>query len=472
MSKSTAFGQSIRRLSAALKPGSYKLVAPETSSLANFLQSTKEKYLSDIRATPSKGNEWTVVMGNESGGISSRFHPLPDLDSVASSIAYAWLHSETRKKLSIPLIQIARDDLHLRAENLYALEIAGITDQQLLSITDVDAITPFPSHTFALVDHNRLSDSFSNGNPSARVVAVIDHHEDEQLYTDSADPRQVEPAGSCSSHVASLYAKDEEIDMPTELATLLLSAILVDTDCLRPGGKAIQADRDAASYLIPLSTLSGSLPSNILSTGKEPSTTRAPVMFSDIPAVKWLSDELSSKKMEVSHLSASDLLRRDYKEYTYTLHWHPGAPTIKAGLATVPVKLNVWGSGGTLEREAQQWMDRQGLSLLGVLTSFRDAGKFGEMSGKGKHKREMAWFVRDGRGDAGAQKLVLEEIASRLWTGLEANGEIRVEKHKMDLGKSVYILPAVRARVYKQGNANATRKVTAPLLKNIMESSS
>ncbi|KAJ7704285.1 hypothetical protein B0H17DRAFT_6984 [Mycena rosella] len=447
----------LRRLSTALKLGKTPTPsAPDVSSLANFLVTAKEKYLSDIRATPSKGGEWTVVMGNEAG----------DLDSVASSIAYAWIQSEIQKRPSIPVIQIARDDLNLRAENIHALKLAGINDpaQQLLSVTEIQDVKPFPSNTFALVDHNRLGGAFSTENPSANVIAVIDHHEDEHLHPD-ADPRIVAPAGSCSSHVANLYPRDAE--MPTELAILLLSAILIDTGGLRAGGKALQPDHDAAAYLIPLSTLRSSMsPSTLSILSKQPPPN--PAMFADIPEVKQLSDDLAAKKSDVSHLGAWDLLRRDYKEYTYTLNWHPATPAIKAGLATVPVKLKSWGSGGTLEGEAQRWMEHQGLSVLGVLTSFRDAGKLKlGGSGKGKHRREMAWFVRD----AEAQGLQLDALAARLWKGLEGSEELKVTRHKrMSLSSSAGVPPGVRAMVYKQGNADATRKTTAPLLKNIMES--
>ncbi|KAJ7662005.1 exopolyphosphatase [Mycena polygramma] len=424
----------LRRLSTALKLGKTPSApVPDPSSLANFLSTTKEKYLSDIRATPSKGDEWTVVMGNEAG----------DLDSVASAVA--------------------RDDFLLRAENLYALQLAGINNpqEQLLSISDIPDVRPFPSTTFALVDHNRLGNSFTAENPNANVTAVIDHHEDEGFYADSANPRKVASAGSCSSHVANFYPKDAEI--PKELATLLLSAILIDTGGLVAGGKALDVDHQAASYLLPRSTLTTSIsPSTLSSISQEP-----PTNVSDIPEVKRLSDDLAYRKMDVSHLGAWDLLRRDYKEYTYTLNWHPSTPSVKAGLATVPVKLRSWGSDGKLEEEAQRWMEHRGLSLLGVLTSFRDTKKFGK-SGKGKHRREMAWFIRDG---SDSRTLQLDDVASRLWMGLQGNDEIKVTKHKkMNMGKSKHLPPTVRAMAYKQGNANATRKTTAPLLKNILES--
>lgn len=60
----------LRRLSLALKiirpyqPHG----APNTENLARFLSETKNKYLQDVHATPGRGGEWTVVMGNEAGG--------------------------------------------------------------------------------------------------------------------------------------------------------------------------------------------------------------------------------------------------------------------------------------------------------------------------------------------------------------------------------------------------------------------
>ncbi|KAJ7164966.1 hypothetical protein C8R46DRAFT_1097730 [Mycena filopes] len=341
---------------------------------------------------------------------------------------------------------------------MYALGLAGIDKphEQLLSTTDLEGIQPFPSNTFALVDHNRLAASFAAGNKNAAVVAIIDHHEDEDLYR-AALPRKIEPAGSCSSHMANIYTPEAE--MPKELVDLLLCAILVDTNGLITDGKARPPDYSAAAALIPRSSLCGTIDSAALSS----LTADSPGLFALIPAIKQLSDTLDAKKSDVSHLDAWDLLRRDYKEYTFMLGWHPSEMSIKAGLATVPVKLKAWGSDGRLEDAAQRWMAHQGLSILGVLTSFRDAS-LGGRRGNGKHHREMAWFVRDGTEE---QTLPLEEVAERLWAGLEANKELQVTRHKkMELDG---VPASVRAKAYKQGNARATRKVTAPLLRYLME---
>ena len=59
----------IRRISVALgvnKVSETQDDAPTT--LSQFLSASKERYLSDIRGSPSRGGEWTVVMGNEAGG--------------------------------------------------------------------------------------------------------------------------------------------------------------------------------------------------------------------------------------------------------------------------------------------------------------------------------------------------------------------------------------------------------------------
>lgn len=63
----------LRRLSLALKLAKpyQPHAAPDATTLAQFLTTTKAKYLSDVRETPGKGGEWTVVMGNEAGGMYS-----------------------------------------------------------------------------------------------------------------------------------------------------------------------------------------------------------------------------------------------------------------------------------------------------------------------------------------------------------------------------------------------------------------
>ena len=48
-----------------------------SNALTHFLTNSRQRYLDDIRATPARGSEWTVVMGNEAGGeLVNRHQPL------------------------------------------------------------------------------------------------------------------------------------------------------------------------------------------------------------------------------------------------------------------------------------------------------------------------------------------------------------------------------------------------------------
>ena len=65
----------LRRLSVALRlteayhPPSVPATPLSKSSLSTYLANVKNNYLKDIKEDPKKGAEWTVVMGNEAGGM-------------------------------------------------------------------------------------------------------------------------------------------------------------------------------------------------------------------------------------------------------------------------------------------------------------------------------------------------------------------------------------------------------------------
>ncbi|KAG1764716.1 hypothetical protein EDD22DRAFT_978970 [Suillus occidentalis] len=226
------------------------------------------------------GEDGQAVMGNEAG----------DLDSLASALEYAWLRSNTSGKATTYTTTL-KEDFALRAENLYALGLAGINNPCEELYCSDDPIIPMPSQ------------------PS--VVA------------DMANPRIVEPAGSCSSLVARSYLSFSNLSIPPELSTLLLSAILIDTRCLKMGGKALNS----------------------------------------------LFVTLGEKKLSVSHSSTRDLLRRDYKEMRRNL-----PNVIKVGLATVPLRLSAFFA-------SSNWFAERDLSVIGIFTTFRN------QKGKGRRER-------------------------------------------------------------------------------------
>ncbi len=116
------------------------------------------------------------------------------------------------------------------------------------------------------MDHPSLTGPWGGAKATDREVdIVLDHHEDVGDH-EGAKLRIVkspskDPVGSCSSLVAELYA-DQLAKAPSgdvgmrEVADLLISAIIIDTDNLRsaPRGKATTADFEAIKSLFPSSS--------------------------------------------------------------------------------------------------------------------------------------------------------------------------------------------------------------------------
>ncbi|KAI0767405.1 DHH phosphoesterase [Fomes fomentarius] len=437
------------------------------TALSTFLKERKVAYLDAVKA--GNGKEWTVVMGNEAG----------DLDSIASAIAYSWYASKLRGTTAVSLIQTPRSELRLRAENLLALELAKLNPEtDILCIDDIPVgqSDPFPSHNFALVDHNRLQPRFTRENSGARVVAVVDHHEDEGLYRDTADPRLiVVPTGSCASLVTQLFeehlsasaaASDSETEeIPPELATLLLCSVLIDTNGLKLGGKAEAADLRAARFLISRAAKADSTAQQDSGTINSSAVSKAPSLgavneeaLHETPGVQELNAILQERKASVSHLRSLDLLKRDYKEYTMSPAQAP-SKEILVGLSSVPVGFQSWlPRDEDFWSETEKFMQERGLTVLGILTSFREHPEPGK-SGRGKHRREQMYVVR---GD--------NDLATALFDALEDTEDLNLKRRKFpEYGVHIGFGDSYRARVWKQKNVDATRKVTAPLVKSIIE---
>lgn len=442
---------------------STNLTIENEGRLGGFLAGQRELFLTDVRS--GKGRGWNVAMGNEAGGeyyvvmqLEDKL-TVEDLDSVASSIAYSYLSSVLLANRSIPLVLTPSSLLHLRPENLLAFKLASIPPSALLHCETLD----LPENiTFTLVDHNKLLPPFTD---KGKVSAVIDHHSDEGLYND-ADVRVIQvPTGSCASLVTKQFKSQWEASLSgpagnngspvaPELATLLLSAILIDTGGLKEGGKATPTDYDSAAFLYPLSSFC---------TGSEQFESTS--LQASLPdGLTNAAQELISTKYDVAGMSTPDLLLRDYKEYTLPTA-STSYPNLKVGLSTVPVSLRK-----ALEEEQDGWtsylssvdsyMSDRNLDIEGVLTTYKSEKK-------GKNKREILLVVRSGGAIHGSEdaKRVLEYLGA----GMEGDEILSLgiwdRKHwKKGLGELDNEEKGHFGKVWEQENVKATRKQVAPII--------
>ena len=179
-------------------------------------------------------------------------------------------------------------------------------------------------------------------------------------------------------------------------------------------------------------------------------------------ALDALLKTLQAKKFDIEHLSTRDQIRRDYKEYTMVPSWQASQP-ILVGISSVPLGLKHWAPndedfGGSVEK----WMDDRGLAALGICTSFHDKDKKHE--GKhGKHKREQLWVVRTNE----------DGLAEKLFKGLGESEVLELKERdlKDDYGikKKAGFHGDFEAKVWAQKNVEATRKITAPLVRALVE---
>ncbi|KAG0692393.1 hypothetical protein DFH29DRAFT_882526 [Suillus ampliporus] len=103
-----------------------------------------------------------------------------------------------------------------------------------------------------------------------------------------------------------------------------------------------------------------------------------------------LSATLREEKLAVSHLSPRDLLRGDYKEYSFT----------------APASDDATQSSNDIE----DWLAERDLSVLSVLTTFRNKND--------KGRREQLWVI----------KAPDEAVAAKLWPGLKSSEELGLER--------------------------------------------
>ena len=160
-------------------------------------------------------------------------HNPPDSDSVCTAIAYANLKRQLGVNAEARIAGLPN------AETTYALNYFGVKEPLLLD----DAA----GKNIILVDHNSFAQAVK-GMEKANVLEIIDHH---NLIGDVKTSAPIYyrnmPVG-CTSTIVWLEYQEAQVPITKEIAGMMLSAILSDTDNLQ-SSTTTDLDRQAVADL-------------------------------------------------------------------------------------------------------------------------------------------------------------------------------------------------------------------------------
>lgn len=146
-------------------------------------------------------------------------HKNPDTDSICSALVYADLKSKL-------------------GENVEAVRLGSVNGETQFVLDTFQVEAPRQVETVAnevkeviLVDHNERQQS-ANDIEQVQVVEVIDHHRIANFETSNPLYMRVEPVGCTTTILKKLY-KENGVEIPKEIAGLMLSAIISDTLLLK-----------------------------------------------------------------------------------------------------------------------------------------------------------------------------------------------------------------------------------------------
>ena len=214
-------------------------------------------------------------------------HTNPDTDSIMSAIAFANL----QRALGYDATAYKLGDVN--KETKYALKTFEVEEPQTLASVDENC-------DVALVDNNEFSQSV-NGIEKANVKMVVDHH---KIKFETIEPifYVAEPVGCTSTIIYKLY-KQNDIEINSKIAGLMLSAIISDT-LLFKSPTCTEQDKEIAQKLAKIAGV------DIDTYGKEMLKAGTDISdFSPYQVINIDSKEFDDKKVkfEISQVNAVDL---------------------------------------------------------------------------------------------------------------------------------------------------------------------
>lgn len=161
-------------------------------------------------------------------------HKNPDTDSITAAISYAYLKKEIGMDVEPVRLGVVSN------ETAYALNYFGFEEPRLIKKAAPEA------SQVILVDHNERQQSVDDLD-KVQVIEVIDHHRIANFETSDPVYYRAEPVG-CTATILKKLFKEHDVEIPKNIAGLMLSAIVSDS-LLFKSPTFTEQDRVAADEL-------------------------------------------------------------------------------------------------------------------------------------------------------------------------------------------------------------------------------
>lgn len=166
-------------------------------------------------------------------------HKNPDNDAISAAVGLAYFENEIAKRQGRDTEYEAVRLGPCPPETSWNLDENGISAPRMIeSVGEGDKII--------LVDHNELGQAV-DGLSSAEVVGIVDHHRIGDVTTAAPIWMTVRPWGSTATVITWLL-RSNDIEIPVDIAHILLGAILTDT-VIQKSPTATPMDDEQIAYL-------------------------------------------------------------------------------------------------------------------------------------------------------------------------------------------------------------------------------
>ncbi len=210
-------------------------------------------------------------------------HKNPDTDSVCSAIAFAYLWNKWKEtgnfdkvmKIDSEAVPVIQGDVN--PETKYVLEKFGFEIPKIMTSGDGKKV--------ALVDHSEKAQTVDDID-NAEIVAIVDHHKIGDISTPQPILFVNLPVG-CTATVLKILFDKTGVEIPKNIAGILLSSILSDTVIFK-SATTTELDKAVAEELAKIA---------------------------GVDDMTKFGVEIKAKLSAVDDLTAREIITRDYKDF-------------------------------------------------------------------------------------------------------------------------------------------------------------